>query len=297
MAGYLRRTRQAAKFDLMEKAQPSSYSALQKLLGSPPPWLAGVLNVTPDSFSDGGLFAEAEAALRQGLALLDAGAQLIDIGGESTGPGRSAVTAAEELRRIEALVAQLAPRCFVSIDTYKTQTARRCLELGARMINDVSALRAEPDLARIVAEHEAFIVLMYSKEAGTHPHATRQEKEYEDVVSDACTFLEQRVEYALACGIKKERIVIDPGMGGFISPEAAYSWKLLAGLQQIKERFVDFALMIGTSRKGFLGGPLSERDASSQLTAFAAFLKGADIIRTHNVSMAAEFFGRVKNER
>jgi dihydropteroate synthase len=269
---------------------PSSLHALQSVIGQRPPWIMGVVNVTPDSFSDGGLFGTDEQAVAYAQKLSKQNAQIIDIGGESTGPGRGAISAEEELSRIGKIVAAVASEHFVSVDTYKAHTAERCIGLGAQMVNDVSAFRADPEMAYVVKEHDVFVVLMHSKETGAHPHATSTPKEYTNVVEEVCSFLQERVEFALSCGIKQEKIILDPGMGGFLSPNPAYSWELLANLGKIKERFPGFALAIGTSRKGFLGGELSKRDPASQLTALGAHLKGADIIRTHNVKMAQEFY-------
>lgn len=267
----------------------SSLSALQAALGAAPPWIMGIVNVTPDSFSDGGLFLPESKATEHIGELDKQQAHIIDIGGESTGPGREAVSVKEELSRIGKVVAAAAAERFVSIDTYKADTAEHCIELGAKMINDVSALRADPEMPYVLKEHDVFVLLMYSKEIGGHPHATSTPKEYTNLIEEICSFLEERVEFALSYGIKQENIILDPGMGGFLSPNPAYSWELLANFDKVKARFPGFALAVGTSRKGFLGGELLSRDPASQLTALAAHLKGADIIRTHNVKMAREF--------
>ncbi len=249
----------------------------------------GILNLTPDSFSDGGQFASPAEALSKADGLLAEGAATIDIGGESTAPRATPITAAEELWRIEEVVKALAPRAFVSVDTYKSAVARRCLEHGARMINDTSALRADPEMAAVVRDFDAYVVLMHSKNDGPLPHATLVPKLYHDLVSQIAEFLKSRIDVALDAGIAMERIIIDPGMGAFISTDPEDSWKVLANLDRLRDCGVTAPILIGTSRKGFLGGALEERDPLSQLSALGAVLKGASIIRTHNVAMARSF--------
>ncbi len=268
----------------------SSKAALRARLGSSAPWIAGIVNLTPDSFSDGGQIPNQQAARECIEKLRTDGAQIIDIGGESTGPGRKPVSSAAELARIEDAVGEAAKKCFVSVDTFKARTAQRCIELGAQMINDVSALRFDPEMPQLIAESGAFIVIMFSKEDDASPHATLRAQTYQDVVEHISRFLEERVEYALRCGIRKEQIILDPGMGAFVSTLPGYSWEILRRFGELRRRFADFALLVGTSRKSFLGGELNARDPLSQLTGLAAHLEGADIIRTHNPAMAREFF-------
>lgn len=255
----------------------------------------GTLNCTPDSFSDGGLFTDTSTATAHAEKLFAEGAHLLDIGGESTAPGRAPVDAESELARIEPVVAKLASRFFLSIDTYKRSVAERCLSLGARLINDVTALRAEPEIADVVREHEAYVVLMYSHQDGDKPQVAQGEAEYEDIIETIASFLSRRVEFALSQGIQESRIVLDPGMGGFLSPNPKYSWELIRRFPELRERFLDFPFLIGTSRKGFLGGAVQERDPASQLSALFAVQGGADIIRTHNVGMANEFLSVWRN--
>lgn len=267
----------------------SGVNDLESLLGSKPPWIAAVTNLSPDSFSKGSVFDSAEDAVAYSRRLIASGAQILDIGGESTAPGRLPVSAEEEIRRIKSAVATLSKEAVVSVDTYKADTARTALQLGAKIINDVSGMRADPEMANVVREHDAFVVLMYSKEEAAKPHATNSPKEYSDLLKTICTFFDERISYALRSGIKRERIILDPGMGTFISPEASYSWELLRHFEKLKQRFQSFPLFIATSRKGFLGGKLEERDPLSQLTALAGWIKGADIVRTHNAAMAKSF--------
>jgi dihydropteroate synthase len=261
---------------------------LASLLPEPAPWLMGVLNVTPDSFTDGGLFQGKEAAFAQASRMMAEGAAIIDIGGESTAPGSSPLPASMELQRIEDLVAVLAQETVLSVDTYHASTAERCLKLGARMINDVSALRGDPNLARVLAGSDAVLVMMYAKD-GPLPHATERPMHYEDVVREVGDFLERQVETAVQAGIEAERIVLDPGMGRFVSLDPAHSFELLGRFEELVDRFAPIPLLIGSSRKGFLGVPLEERDPVSQLTATVAASKGATIVRTHDPAMARNF--------
>jgi dihydropteroate synthase len=261
--------------------------ALSGMLSGPPPWLMGVVNITPDSFSDGGLHLSPSSAVKAVNAQHSAGAAVIDIGGESTRPGSKHVPAEEELRRVEPAVLAAAKLHVLSIDTYKAKVARRCLELGARMVNDVSALRADPEMGRTVADHGAFVVLMHNKQPPDKPHASDTPRAYKNVVAELCDFFKERIDAALKDGIAINRIIIDPGVGMFLSHDPAYSWEVL-------ERFEEFTalglpLLIGTSRKGFLGLHPEDRDPLSALTSLAAAAKGAAILRVHNVAMAGDF--------
>jgi dihydropteroate synthase len=258
------------------------------LFPPPPPWIMGVLNVTPDSFSDGGRFGGPEAAIAAGRRMLADGAHLLDIGGESTAPGRRPITSEEDLARIEPVVAALAGEAFLSIDTYHAATAARCLALGARMINDTSALRAEPALAEVVREHGAFLVLMHAKD-GPLPHVTPADRTYRDVVQEVGDFLAERVDFALARGIPAERLVLDPGWSAFLSHDPEDTFRLLRGLDRLVERFRPIPIMVAISRKGVLKVPLEERDPVSQLAALIAVTRGALYVRTHAPRMMAQF--------
>ena len=251
------------------------------------PLLMGILNITPDSFSDGGMFINPQIAIKHGEVLIAQGASIIDIGGESTRPNSSEVTQIDELKRIQEVVKVLAKINKISVDTFREETAKTCLELGAKIINDVSALRYSPNLAKIIAEHDAEVVLMHSKQTANSPHATSEYKEYDDVIFQTKEFLEKRIEYALSQGIDISKIILDPGMGTFISSNPSYSWEVLYKLDQLCDYFKDFRILIGTSRKGFLGKEAI--DPLSQFTALIGASKGAKIIRTHNVEMMSEF--------
>ena len=261
---------------------------LVNLLGGGAPWLMGVVNVTPDSFSDGGRHLAADAAVAHGRQLVADGAHLLDLGGESTAPGSRPITSDEELARIEPVVRALHGEAVLSIDTYHAATAARCIELGAAVVNDVSALRADPEMAAVVRDLRPVMVMMHAKD-GPLPHATDRPARYDDVVADVADWLAARIDAALAAGIDADQIVVDPGWGKFLSLEPAHSWEVLARFEQLVTRLAPIPVLVGTSRKGFLGGRLAERDPVSQLTALVAAEKGAALIRTHEVRMAAQF--------
>ena len=261
---------------------------LVNLLGGGAPWLMGVVNVTPDSFSDGGRHLAADAAVTHGRQLVADGADLLDLGGESTAPGSRPITSDEELRRLEPAVRALAGEGVLSIDTYHAATAERCITLGASVINDVSALRADPEMVAIVRDLRPVLVMMHAKD-GPLPHATDRPAHYGDVVRDVADWLSARVDVALKAGIDADQIVVDPGWGKFLSLEPDHSWEMLARFEELVARLTPIPVLVGTSRKGFFGVPLAERDPVSQLSALVAAEKGAALIRTHNVRMAAQF--------
>jgi dihydropteroate synthase len=269
---------------------------LVKLLGSEAPWVMGILNLTPDSFSDGGRHLEPEAALEHGRQLLADGADIIDIGGESTAPGSRPLTSEEELRRIEPVVQVLAAKAVVSIDTYHAATAARCLELGAKIINDVSALQADPDLAAVVSDRDAILILMHAKD-GPLPHVTDQPVRYDDVVLDVGDWLAERVKVARAAGIEEDQLVLDPGWGKFLSLEPIHSWEMLARFDELVARLAPIPVMVGVSRKGFFNVPMADRDPLSQLTGLVAAQKGAALIRTHHARMARQFLEAARQLR
>jgi dihydropteroate synthase len=255
---------------------------------SPPPWIVGVVNVTPDSFTDGGRFLEPAAAIAHGRRLLADGAHLLDLGGESTAPGSRPLAAEVELARLEPVVAALAGEALLSIDTYRAATAARCLAMGACMVNDVSALRADAAMADVAREHGCRLVMMHAKD-GPLPHAGDAPRLYTDVVGEIGDFLAARVDHALARGIAEANLVLDPGWGRFISLDPADSWRLLEGLARLAERLAPIPLMVGVSRKGFLGVPMAERDPLSQLAALVAVGRGARYVRTHAPRMMRQF--------
>lgn len=261
---------------------------IRRLMDGPSAGVIGVLNVTPDSFSDGGRHIGDDAAIRHGKSLIEEGADMLDVGGESTAPGSKPIDPASELSRIEGAVRALAPDIPLSIDTYRASTAARCLELGAVMINDVSALRADPDLAAVVAEHRAFLALAHVKDSPL-PHATDDPKSYQDVITEIGDFLLKRVDHALAAGIGQSRLILDPGWGRFISLDPDDTWRMLASFERLVQRLRPMPLMVCTSRKGFLSVPMDDRDPVSQFTALVGVMKGGRLIRTHRPKMAKQF--------
>jgi dihydropteroate synthase len=241
----------------------------------------GVVNVTPDSFSDGGLFLRAEAAAACAYRFVDEGAAIVDIGGESTRPGAESVTLEEELRRVEPVLEALAG-VPVSIDTSKAEVAHRALAAGALMVNDVTALRADPALAGVVADGEAYLCLMHVL---GEPRTMQDDPRYEDVVSEVASFLEERLAFAVSAGIAEERICLDPGIG--FGKTVAHNLALLARLDEIVA--LGRPVLVGASRKRFLGRVLGDPEAvtgplaAGVAVAVLAYERGASIFRAHDV--------------
>lgn len=254
--------------------------------------LMGVLNVTPDSFSDGGQFLETERAVARAEQLLDCGADIIDIGGESTRPNAAPVSADEELRRVIPVVEKFGalfnpkseienPKCLVSVDTTKAIVAERALAAGARIVNDISALRFDSRMAEVVRERGAGLVLMHMR--GT-PQTMQANPRYDDVVREVKEFLRERVDAAVASGIARERIAIDPGIG--FGKTLEHNLQLLARLDEFRE--LGLPLLVGVSRKSFIGKVLrKETDERIWGTAAAvawSVAQGANIVRVHDVA-------------
>lgn len=246
----------------------------------------GVVNVTPDSFSDGGLYMDARAAIAHARRLVSEGAVLVDVGGESTRPGAAPVTADEELVRVEPVLEGLAG-VPVSIDTSKARVAERALELGAELVNDVTALRGEPELAGVVAGHGAYLCLMHMQ---GEPRTMQVAPRYDDVVSDVLGFLEERVEHAVSAGIPEDRICVDPGIGFGKTPDQ--NLELVRRLGEIAS--LGRPVVVGFSRKSTLGKILGDPEArtgsaaASIGAAVAAFQHGAWMIRAHDVRETVE---------
>ena len=244
----------------------------------------GVVNVTPDSFSDGGRYADPAAAVAHGRQLAADGAAILDVGGESTRPGAEPVDAAEELRRTEAVVRDLAATGLpVSIDTTKASVAAGALEAGALMVNDVSGGTADPDLLQVVADADALLVVMHMR--GT-PQTMVAEARYDDVVRDVGDELRMRVDAAVAAGVRADAILGDPGIG--FAKTAEHNLAILAALPELAER-VEVPLLIGASRKSFLGhvlggAPVDERDEATLATTVWSFVRGAAVVRVHDVA-------------
>lgn len=338
------------------------------------PRIMGILNVTPDSFSDGGEFVKIVSdcadgggfsrkkskvekanvskmdvsmanvkkneikdmdflkadvskvdvvkAARRFFEMAEEGADIIDIGGESTGPGSKDVSLEEELRRVIPVLKQVcrvikAPSLFlsefrrdalknnpavlekfssrdmfpwISVDTYKAEVARRAIALGVHIINDVTALRGDPAMAKVIAESGVAVVLMYSKDLT--PRTTSDVMPYDDVVLHIKDFLKERVDFALSQGIRREQIILDPGMGAFVSGDPRYSIEILKRLDEFHE--LGFPILVGASRKGFIGEilgglPANERLSGSLACVAQALRKGAHILRAHDVAETKQF--------
>jgi dihydropteroate synthase len=243
----------------------------------------GVVNVTPDSFSDGGLYLEADAAVEHGLELAAEGAAILDVGGESTRPGADPVDAGEEVQRVVPVVERLAAGGRrVSIDTTKLEVARAALDAGATIVNDVAAFRFAPELAGLVAERGAGCVLMHML---GEPRTMQLDPRYDDVVSDVRAFLEERLAFAVAEGVPEERVWLDPGIGFGKSLE--HNLELLRRLDEIVA--IGRPVVIGTSRKSFLGKLAGGRSETERLpgtiaTNVLALERGATVFRVHDVA-------------
>ena len=248
----------------------------------PRPAVVGVLNITPDSFSDGGAHVDPAVAVAAARRMVDEGAALVDVGGESTRPGSHGVTTHEELRRVVPVLEQIAGELPVSIDTAKAEVARRALELGAILVNDVTALRGDPELAGVVAEHGAYLCLMHMR---GEPRTMQDDPRYDDVVADVKRFLEERLAFATASGIAEERIALDPGIG--FGKTVDHNLELLARLDELTA--LGRPILVGASRKRFLGRVLGDPEAltgpatASVAAALVAYQRGASLFRVHDV--------------
>jgi dihydropteroate synthase len=252
----------------------------------PRPAVMGVVNVTPDSFSDGGLFATPADAVAHARRLHGEGAAVVDVGGESTRPGAAAVSSEEELERVEPVLEGLRG-VPVSIDTSKATVARRALELGAELVNDVTALRGDPELAGVVAGEGAYVCLMHMR---GEPRTMQAAIHYDDVFGEVFAFLEERIRFAVEAGIAEERICVDPGIG--FGKTADQNLELV-------RRLGDFGalgrpIVVGFSRKSTLGKVLGDPDATQGTmpasigAAIAAFERGAWMLRVHDVRETVE---------
>jgi dihydropteroate synthase len=251
--------------------------------------LMGIVNVTPDSFSDGGRFLLADDAIEHGRRLILDGAAIIDVSGESTRPGAEPVPAAAELARIEPVVAGLAAAgtgAQISIDTRKASVARAALAAGASLVNDVSALRGDPEMAGVVADGDAACCLMHMR---GEPRTMQRDPRYEDVVDEVKAFLEERLEFAVGAGIDERRLLLDPGIG--FGKLIEHNLALLRRLDEIVA--LGRPVVIGTSRKSFIGRiagtpPGSDRLAGTLATNVLALERGASVFRVHDVAPARE---------
>ena len=248
--------------------------------------LMGVVNVTPDSFSDGGLYLDPEAAIAHGRELVAAGAEILDVGGESTRPGAEAVAQDEELRRVIPVIEGLvATEDQVSVDTSKAAVAAAALEAGAAIVNDVTALRGDPEMAALCAERGAGVVLMHMR---GKPRTMQDDPRYEDVVDEVKAFLAERLEAAVAAGIAEDDIWLDPGIG--FGKTAAHNMELLRRLGELRD--LGRPLVIGTSRKSFIGkldgSAAGERLGGTIASSVLAAAEGAAVLRVHDVAEARQ---------
>ncbi|MGI8862628.1 MAG: dihydropteroate synthase [Gaiellaceae bacterium] len=252
----------------------------------PRPAVMGVLNVTPDSFSDGGRFSSPAAAVAHARRLFAEGAALVDVGGESTRPGAEPVAADEELRRVLPVLEGL-QGVPVSVDTSKAEVAKRALELGVEMVNDVSALRGDPEMGAVVAERGAYVCLMHMH---GEPRTMQEAPQYDDIAAEVFAFLEERIAFAIECGIDERRICVDPGIG--FGKTSDQNLELVRRLDSFTA--LGRPVVVGLSRKSTLGKVLGDSGATQGTTsasvggAVAAFERGAWMLRAHDVRETVE---------
>ena len=254
------------------------------------PSVMGIVNVTPDSFSDGGVHLDPDVAARAARQMIEHGAAIVDVGGESTRPGSSGVSAEEELARVEPVLADLAG-APVSIDTSKAAVARRALELGVELVNDVTALRSDPELAGVIADAGCYVCLMHMQ---GEPRTMQVNPVYDDVVSDVKRFLEERLAFAVEAGIDERKVCLDPGIGFGKTP--AHNFELVRRLDELCS--IGRPILIGLSRKSSFAR-LVGRDRVGTLAvsvgaAVSAYERGATILRVHDVRDHVEALAAAK---
>lgn len=244
------------------------------------PLIMGILNVTPDSFYDGGKYLDVEEASKRIEEMIAEGADIIDIGGESTGPGSSEISTDEEMSRIIPVIKMYNEQCTmnncgVSIDTYKSEVARKALEMGVSMINDVTAGRGDPKMFAVIADTGCKYIIMHSKD--NSPRTTIQDTQYDDVLKTIHEFFEERIVAAETAGIQREQLILDPGLGHFVSSDPKYSWQILENLEFLR----DFGcpILVSPSRKSFTGKTLEGTLKATKI----AVKHGAGIVRTHDI--------------
>jgi dihydropteroate synthase len=248
----------------------------------PRPSVMGVVNVTPDSFFDGGVNFDPADAAASARGMLAEGAAIVDVGGESTRPGSEGLGTNEELRRVLPVLEQVGGEVPVSIDTSKAKVARRALELGAELVNDITALRSDPEMAETVAAADAYLCLMHMQ---GEPRTMQAEPRYDDVVSDVAAFLEERLRTAVAAGVSENRICLDPGIG--FGKTVEQNFELIRRLDELAA--LGRPVLVGFSRKSSLGKLLGDPQATtgslaaSVGAAVAAYERGATILRVHDV--------------
>lgn len=262
---------------------PASWRLARRELSLQRPLIMGILNVTPDSFSDGGRFSNVEAAVAHALQMVEQGADIIDIGAESTRPGAPLISPDEELRRLLPVLEQLAGRIKlpISIDTWKAPVAEAALKAGAEIINDVSGLTFDPALAEVVARHRSGLVLMHTR---GRPETMQQDTGYQDLLGEIADFLQASLQAALAAGCSPEQLVLDPGIG--FGKDLAGNLEILRRLPELAG--LGYPLLLGTSRKRFIGTVLQQERPEDRLfgtaaTVALAVAQGARILRVHDV--------------
>ncbi len=252
--------------------------------------IMGILNVTPDSFSDGGFFFDLDKALAHAHEMIEDGADIIDVGGESTRPGSKPVPEDEELRRVIPVIQELSKETDkpISIDTYKSRVAEKAIEAGAQIINDISGLRADKDMVRVVAANRTPVIINHIK---GQPHDMPENPAYEDLISEVMLDLRQSIDLAIKSGIKEDAIIIDPGIG--FGKTVQHNLEILNRLEEFKS--LERPIMVGASRKSFIGHVLGlplqglslngvkERFIGTAATIAVAIIKGAKIVRVHDV--------------
>lgn len=245
--------------------------------------LMGAINVTPDSFSDGGRFYQTDQAIKQGELLASEGADILDVGGESTRPFSSSVSVEEELRRVIPVVSQLAKNTSlpISIDTCKEQVAKAALDAGATVINDISGLRYDPELVQLAADSQVPLILMHMQGS---PGTMQLEPHYGSLLSEIIGFLEERLQFACEAGVSRDQIIVDPGIG--FGKTVHHNLLLVKHLDSLAT--LDRPILLGTSRKSFIGSILdkevTEREPGTWATVCAGIIKGAHIVRVHEVA-------------
>lgn len=278
---------------ILKNTKETKFKFSKKLLDlSSRTHLMGVLNVTPDSFSDGGKFLKVEDAVRRGIKIAEEGADIIDVGGESTRPGSGPATIEEELSRVIPVIETLSKKIDIpiSIDTYKSEVAKKALDAGAEMINDISALRFDPKMKEVAAEYQVPIVLMHIK--GT-PKNMQENPYYEDVVKEITEYLKESIQMAKNGGIQEENIIIDPGIG--FGKRLEDNLNILKNLEKFS--ILNCPILVGPSRKSFIGKildlPVEERLDGSLAALAVAIMNGANIVRVHDVKESRRVAGLV----
>ncbi len=263
------------------------------------PRLMGILNITPDSFSDGSLFFKMDAAIAQARKMIADGADWLDIGGESSGPDSTEITQDEELQRVIPLIKKIreVSEIWISVDTWKSEVARKSLEAGADAVNDVTALRGDTEMVKVIAEYKVPVILMFSKDRSAR--TSRQDSDYVDVVGTLKSFFSERLKFADSNGIDKSQIVLDPGMGFFISGKAKYSFEVIRRISELHE--FELPLLLGPSRKSFLAGVtkgrslnFSERDIPCATVSSIALWQGVTLLRFHEVEQGRKLIDTIK---